>query len=263
MEGTKNKICYFAKLKKHEFHEMKLIKEFASRIANNHLENKFMHATTKAYIDSIDEVRANMEDIKLRINSHVTTLSPNIEVITTIDEKSFFDSHSMKQLYSDLTNSKSETEQELKNCRNMIVKHFLSHRESDYGLEEIRLAWQLEDERKQLKHESYGEQTAEKTIIKKHIASLFDSLPEELVSFIIGICFLISLSVAGWDYALGVLIILVIYFAPSMVAIIRKHDSKTSVFVLNLFLGWTFVGWVISLVWAFVAKGNNIANNRR
>lgn len=38
------------------------------------------------------------------------------------------------------------------------------------------------------------------------------------------------------------------YFIPSMVA--KNKRDFGPIFVLNLFLGWTFVGWVIALVWA-------------
>jgi len=43
---------------------------------------------------------------------------------------------------------------------------------------------------------------------------------------------------------------LLIYFIPSIVAAIRKHNNRNSIIVLNFFLGWTFFGWVIALVWA-------------
>ena len=39
-----------------------------------------------------------------------------------------------------------------------------------------------------------------------------------------------------------------IYFIPAIFAYKKKHFS--GIFVLNLFLGWTFFFWVISLVWA-------------
>ena len=44
---------------------------------------------------------------------------------------------------------------------------------------------------------------------------------------------------------------LLIYFIPSMVANSRQHKNLQSIIVLNLFLGWTLVGWVVSLVWAY------------
>lgn len=41
---------------------------------------------------------------------------------------------------------------------------------------------------------------------------------------------------------------ILIYFIPSIVA--HNKSQATSVLILNLFLGWTFVGWVAALVWA-------------
>ena len=42
----------------------------------------------------------------------------------------------------------------------------------------------------------------------------------------------------------------VIYFLPSIVAAAGQKRKAAAIFVLNLFLGWTFLGWVLSLVWA-------------
>jgi hypothetical protein len=41
-----------------------------------------------------------------------------------------------------------------------------------------------------------------------------------------------------------------IYFLPTIVAYWRGQKNATSVFILNLFLGWTFIAWVIAFVWA-------------
>ncbi len=51
-----------------------------------------------------------------------------------------------------------------------------------------------------------------------------------------------------------VLLVSILYLMPTLVAAARKHHNSTAIFVLNLFLGWSFVGWVISLVWACTAK---------
>lgn len=45
-------------------------------------------------------------------------------------------------------------------------------------------------------------------------------------------------------------LVLGIYFAPSIVAKVRKQKDIMSIFLLNLFLGWSLIGWVVSLVWA-------------
>lgn len=43
---------------------------------------------------------------------------------------------------------------------------------------------------------------------------------------------------------------LAIYFIPAINALSRKHQSAGAIFLLNIFLGWTLVGWVIALVWS-------------
>ena len=42
----------------------------------------------------------------------------------------------------------------------------------------------------------------------------------------------------------------VLYFLPSIVAIRRRKINRNAIIALNLFLGWSIFGWVISLVWA-------------
>jgi uncharacterized membrane protein len=41
-----------------------------------------------------------------------------------------------------------------------------------------------------------------------------------------------------------------LYFLPTIIAFNRNRHNKTAIFVLNLFLGWTVLGWVVSMVWA-------------
>jgi Superinfection immunity protein len=38
-----------------------------------------------------------------------------------------------------------------------------------------------------------------------------------------------------------------IYFLPTIVAARRHHHQEGAIFVINLFFGWTFVGWVVAL----------------
>ncbi len=47
------------------------------------------------------------------------------------------------------------------------------------------------------------------------------------------------------------IIILALYFLPSMIAYNRKVKSIGSLVVVNIFLGWTFIGWVVALAWSF------------
>ena len=42
-----------------------------------------------------------------------------------------------------------------------------------------------------------------------------------------------------------------VYFMPWIVARFRDHDNATAIAVLNFFLGWTALGWIVALVWAY------------
>ena len=42
----------------------------------------------------------------------------------------------------------------------------------------------------------------------------------------------------------------VMYFLPSIVAFARRKRDTAAIVLLNFFLGWTLIGWVVALVWA-------------
>lgn len=44
------------------------------------------------------------------------------------------------------------------------------------------------------------------------------------------------------------------YFIPSFIAGSRKHRSGMAIVALNVFLGWTFLGWVGSLIWSLTGN---------
>jgi hypothetical protein len=46
------------------------------------------------------------------------------------------------------------------------------------------------------------------------------------------------------------LLILAAYFAPWCVAVWRGHRNKYAILALNLFTGWTGLGWIAALVWS-------------
>ena len=56
---------------------------------------------------------------------------------------------------------------------------------------------------------------------------------------------------AGTGIGIGLILLgLAVYFLPTIVAIMTGKQNTLAIFILNLFLGWTLVGWVIALVWA-------------
>lgn len=52
------------------------------------------------------------------------------------------------------------------------------------------------------------------------------------------------------------------YLLPTTIAIIRRRTNTTAIFVLNLFLGWTLVGWVVALVWAVATDAQKPATQQ-
>jgi hypothetical protein len=53
----------------------------------------------------------------------------------------------------------------------------------------------------------------------------------------------------------GVVLIFIglsMYLLPAILAFARSHNQAAAILLLNIFLGWTVVGWVGALVWAFV-----------
>lgn len=49
-----------------------------------------------------------------------------------------------------------------------------------------------------------------------------------------------------------VLIVLIfsLYFLPFLIASLRQHKNILAIFLLNLTLGWTFLGWIAALIWS-------------
>lgn len=47
-----------------------------------------------------------------------------------------------------------------------------------------------------------------------------------------------------------------VYLFPAFVALQRKHVNTTAICVLNILVGWSFIGWVAALVWALVKSGD-------
>ncbi len=41
-----------------------------------------------------------------------------------------------------------------------------------------------------------------------------------------------------------------LYFLPSIIALARSKRNLVAILLLNFFLGWTAIGWIIALIWA-------------
>lgn len=50
----------------------------------------------------------------------------------------------------------------------------------------------------------------------------------------------------AWMFAMAAL-----YFAPAIIAQRYHHPRATSIALLTFFLGWTAIGWIAALIWAY------------
>ena len=59
-----------------------------------------------------------------------------------------------------------------------------------------------------------------------------------------------------------VILAMVLYFVPAFIAANREVKRATAIFFLNLLLGWTFVFWVVALVWALADTVEDVSLRR-
>ncbi len=52
---------------------------------------------------------------------------------------------------------------------------------------------------------------------------------------------------------------LIMYFVPTIIAVARHARSTTGIILLNIFAGWTFVGWIIALIWSITSQKKSTA----
>lgn len=62
--------------------------------------------------------------------------------------------------------------------------------------------------------------------------------------------------ISTFSLLIVILLFGLLYFIPSIVAILNKKNNSAAIIILNLLLGWTFIGWVIAIVWAFTQDTN-------
>lgn len=71
---------------------------------------------------------------------------------------------------------------------------------------------------------------------------MLDRLPDILTSLniyiIVGILLLLSF----------------FYFIPTLMAVWVRKKQTLAIFLLNLLLGWTFLGWLAALIWSAIKE---------
>jgi cytochrome c oxidase assembly factor CtaG len=46
------------------------------------------------------------------------------------------------------------------------------------------------------------------------------------------------------------MVVLIIYMLPTLIAYSREHPWRHELAIINIFLGWTLIGWVVVFLWA-------------
>lgn len=55
---------------------------------------------------------------------------------------------------------------------------------------------------------------------------------------------------------------ILLYFVPWMIAAYRNHHQRSAIVILNIFLGWSFIGWLIALIWSVSKIENDSSENQ-
>jgi hypothetical protein len=65
---------------------------------------------------------------------------------------------------------------------------------------------------------------------------------------VVALVLLVQANSEAFSGGVTLMVIAVLYFLPAVIA--RKKPNAGSVFVVNLFFGWTVIGWIIALAMA-------------
>jgi hypothetical protein len=57
--------------------------------------------------------------------------------------------------------------------------------------------------------------------------------------------------------------VLGLYLLPAIIAAVRRTHNATAILLIDLFLGWTFIGWVAALVMAICSAPSYVYYYRR
>jgi len=78
------------------------------------------------------------------------------------------------------------------------------------------------------------------------------------VAVLVGLPYVaIMAAVHGFGWFLVLAIVGILYFLPTICALNAKHHNVDAIAIVNLFLGWTFVGWVVALAMAVTKSEKN------
>lgn len=56
----------------------------------------------------------------------------------------------------------------------------------------------------------------------------------------------------------ALLVGIVMYFIPALIALVRSHHNAFAIFLTNLIFGWTVIGWLVTLIWSVTATERRV-----
>ena len=59
-----------------------------------------------------------------------------------------------------------------------------------------------------------------------------------------------EISMLASIWTISIIFGIALFFLPTVIGIIRHKQNLVGILLVNLLAGWTFVGWVVALVWA-------------
>lgn len=65
----------------------------------------------------------------------------------------------------------------------------------------------------------------------------------------------------GAVYMAALLVGVLLYFLPTVIAVVRGHDRSFIIFILNLLLGWTMIAVIILALWAIMGETRWMRDN--
>lgn len=53
---------------------------------------------------------------------------------------------------------------------------------------------------------------------------------------------------------ISIILMITVYFLPSGIGLLRRHNNFIPILLVNLFFGITVIGWIIALIWSFTSN---------
>lgn len=108
------------------------------------------------------------------------------------------------------------------------------------------------------------------SILKKYIilTSIYGTL---LISSVFLRLTFVEMALKSWGwigyvlmYINSIFLSIAVDIMPTIIAYNKKHIDRLGIFLLDILLGWTVLGWIGAMIWACILnnKDKNISNNK-